>query len=277
MIGPREYLMMESLEYYRELLALAERNASAWQVTIISTEGSSPARAGMKMLIPAEGTPIGNLGGGALEHTVIGLARSAKPQKPILQSYTLSERGDSAESDDGSRPGMVCGGKVQLFIEPLFNPRLLQIIGAGHCGQALAHLAGFCGFRTRLIDNRQDVLDRVPPQVCSDKRLSDYQDIARQAEFGPEAMIVIMTHGHVHDSQVLRQCLAKPCRYLGMIGSKNKAGEAFSQLREQGFSQADIDRVHSPVGIPIGSQTPYEIAISILAELIKECSGGQTQ
>lgn len=255
-------------EYYDRLHELVSAGQAAWQVTIVQTEGSTPAKAGMKMLIPAQGNEVGNLGGGELEHSVIAWVRSEQPEKPLLRSYDLSAEGDKALPAVSISTDMICGGKVQLFIEPLFSPRLLQIIGAGHCGHALAHLAGLCGFQTRLIDNRAEILDRIPTEICSDKRLSDFSSLDGEVSFSPTALIVIMTHGHVHDQHVLELCLDKPFAYLGMIGSQKKVQSTFDRLLKKGHTPGQLDRVTAPIGLPIGSQTPYEIAVSILAQII---------
>lgn len=261
---------MNNKEYHAKLNELAQANETFWQVTIIATEGSTPARTGMKMLIPLKGQVFGNLGGGEMEHHIIGAVREGQPLMPIQQSFVLSEEGDSASSRNEIQTSMACGGKVGVFIEPMFSTRLLYIIGAGHCGRALAHLAGLCGYQTRLIDNRREILSQIPPEICSDLRFSDFSDLEEHITFGSQARIVIMTHGHVHDQHALEQCLGKPCRYLGMIGSATKVASTFKNLEKKGFSRQELDQVRAPIGIPIGSQTPYEIAVSILAELIRE-------
>lgn len=259
---------MDPRQYYSSLNELVSAGQAAWQVTIVEVEGSTPAKPGMKMLIPAQGREQGNLGGGELEHGVIAWVQASRPEKPVLRTYNLSAAGESTHSDVAIPTAMNCGGRVRLFIEPLNPGKLLQIIGAGHCGRALSHLAGLCGFQTRLIDNRAEILERVPPEICSDKRLSDFSTLDGGVSFSPAALIVIMTHGHTHDQHVLELCLNKPFAYLGMIGSQKKVQATFTELLKKGHSQKQLDRVTAPVGLPIGSQTPYEIAVSILAQII---------
>ncbi len=255
-------------EYYSFLNHLLDANQAAWQATIIQAEGSTPAKPGMKMLIPAQGNEFGNLGGGELEHGVIAWVRDTKPEKTLLRTYKLSAGGGSALSAEAIPTGMICGGEVQIFVEPLFNPHLLQIIGAGHCGRALAHLAGLCGFQARLIDNRPEILERIPDEICSDRRFSNFSSLEGAVSFSPQALIVIMTHGHSHDQHVLELCLGQPFGYLGMIGSQNKVQATFAELLKKGHTPEQLDRVTAPIGLPIGSQTPYEIAVSILAQII---------
>ena len=261
-------MYMERQDYYEFLNELVSANRAVWQVTIVWVEGSTPAKPGMKMLIPAQGNEVGNLGGGELEHNVIDWVRSAQPEKTVLRTYNLSAEGGTTLPSDELPTQMICGGRVQLFIEPLGSSKLLQIIGAGHCGRALAHLAGLCGFQTRLIDNRPEILDRIPPEICSDKRHSDFSSLEGVVSFSPSALIVIMTHGHLHDQHVLELCLGQPFRYLGMIGSKRKVESTFAALLKKGHRPEQLEKVHAPIGLPIGSQTPYEIAVSILSQLI---------
>jgi xanthine dehydrogenase accessory factor len=257
---------METTDYYHKLLEYNETNQPLWQVFIVQTDGSSPARAGMKMLISTDGLAHGNLGGGDMEHKIIAFVREKTPSAPLQLSFDLGQ-GDLAEHSSTS---MICGGSASVFIEPLFNPNHLFIIGAGHCGKALGQLAKLCGFRVRLIDNREDILRTAPLDCYHEKRYSDFINISAVVDFGPHSWIVIMTHGHVHDKEVLQQCLTQESRYLGMIGSKTKVAQTFATLPKQGFTTETLAKVHAPIGMRIGSQSPYEIAISIMAEIIAE-------
>ncbi len=252
--------------YYDVLTDFLKDNKAIWQVTIVSTDGSSPARAGMKMLIPASGDVYGNLGGGELEHNLIAYVRCEKPSLAQSISYDLN----STEASQFVPTAMLCGGTATVFIEPLHLPQQLFIIGAGHCGKALGRLAKLCGFYVHLVDNRPESLAGDISEYGHKACFSDFEDISSALCFGPDSWIVIMTHGHVHDKRVLEQCLRRSSRYLGMIGSKHKVAETFAQLREQGFGEAELALVHAPIGLRIGSQSPYEIAVSIMAEIIKE-------
>lgn len=257
---------MQTNEYYQKVVELSANNQPLWQAFIIHTDGSSPARVGMKLLIPCQGFVYGNLGGGELEHKIIEFVREKQPAEPLQLSFDLgkSELGESRPTS------MICGGSVIVFIGALFVPNQLYIIGAGHCGKALGHLAKLCGFWVHLIDNRQDILAAIPADSFHSKHFNDFSVISEGVRFGPHSWIVIMTHGHVHDQQVLQQCLKQEFRYLGMIGSKHKVSETFDLLRRQGYSDDLLKKVHAPIGLEIGSQQPYEIAISIMAEIIGE-------
>ncbi|HRY83461.1 MAG TPA: XdhC/CoxI family protein [Candidatus Cloacimonadota bacterium] len=252
---------MSRSEYYCRLQAALDQGQDLWQATIVSTDGSSPARAGMKACIGPK-LYFGNLGGGALEHGIIAFVRTQRPETPLELSFDLG-----GEQSGMKQTGMICGGAAAVFIEPLHNPDKLYIIGAGHCGTALAELAAKAEFGVTLIDNRPESL--AAPALSGYRRLlSDYTDIGSVIT-DIKAWIVIMTHGHAHDKEVLRQCLDLPCRYLGMIGSKHKVAESFEKLMEAGVSEQQLASVHAPIGLPIGSRSPVEIAISIMAELIR--------
>lgn len=164
---------------------------------------------------------------------------------------------------------MICGGNAVVFIEPLFSPEHLYIIGAGHCGKALANIAACCSFKITVIDNRSDqLLESAFPSGVRTVR-SDYDDFEKVMRFGEDTYIVIMTYGHQHDSLVLEKCLGKKYRYLGMIGSKKKVVQTFEKLLKKGYDETELSRVSAPVGLQIGSKTPYEIAVSVTAELIE--------
>jgi xanthine dehydrogenase accessory factor len=257
---------VQTNEYYQKVAELSANNQPLWQACIIHTDGSSPARAGMKLLIPYQDAVYGNLGGGELEHKIIEFVREKQPAEPLQISFDLG----SDKLEDSKPTTMICGGSVTVFMEALYIPNQLFILGAGHCGKALGHLAKLCGFWVHLIDKRQDILDNIPPDSFHSKHLIDFSDVSQAVSFGPHSWIVIMTHGHVHDQRVLQQCLKQDFRYLGMIGSKHKVSETFDILREQGYSDDLLNQVHAPIGLRIGSQQPYEIAISIMAEIIAE-------
>ncbi len=243
-----------------------------WQVTIIGVTGHTPAKPGMKMLVPVRDKEIGNLGGGEMEYAVINYVRSNQPPEAQMLHFLLDNSGSRVEVD--IRPdveiatNMICGGKVSVFIEPLFRKHRIYIIGAGHCGRALAHLAKLCDFYVVMIDNRKELLEQQALKSADRICHSDYTDLDRHIDFNDHAYIVIMTHGHIHDKEVLEYCLSRSSKYLGMIGSHTKVPQTISELRQKGFTDQELDRVHAPIGLPINSHTPHEIAVSIMAQII---------
>ena len=259
--------MSDLTVYFKRLSALLEQGEPLWQASIIETDGSTPARIGMKLAVPLKGDAFGNLGGGEMEYLVINTIRQEQPASIVKWAYDLDEQGNTVQLDQ-IKTAMICGGKAEVLIEPLFSPHPLYIIGAGHCGRALADLASKTDFRVRVVDNRRELLQETafPPEA--ELIHNDYNHLEDAVSFTERAYIVIMTYGHVHDKQVLEYCLRKPCHYLGMIGSQKKVAETLAKLRQQGFTEQETAKVHAPIGLPIGSHTPYEIAVSILAELI---------
>jgi xanthine dehydrogenase accessory factor len=253
--------------YYKKLSAAVEAGNPLWQASIVETDGSTPARVGMKLAVPLSGETFGNLGGGEMEYLVINSIRSGQPRTVVKWTYSLDDQGKTVALP-GINTQMICGGKVEVLVEPLFSPHPLYIIGAGHCGRALADFAVKTDFQVTVIDNRHDLLqvDAFP----SECRLlhNDYDSLDSVISFNENAFVVIMTYGHIHDRQVLEYCLGKPFRYLGMIGSRKKVAETLAKVKSNGFSDDAISKINAPIGMPIGSHTPYEIAVSILAELI---------
>jgi xanthine dehydrogenase accessory factor len=259
--------MSDLRDYYQKLSLTLGYDIPVWQASIIQTDGSTPARVGMKLAVPLNGEAFGNLGGGELEYLLINTIRKEQPRSSVKWSYNLDEQGKTVQAED-IQTKMICGGTVEVLIEPLFSTHPLYIIGAGHCGRALADFASKVDFRVTVIDNRKDLLlQHEFPKQCKLVQ-NDYTKLEAAIDFHDNAYIVIMTYGHVHDMEVLEYCLRKPFRYLGMIGSKKKVAETLKQVKANGFTDEEISRVHAPIGLPIGSHTPYEIAVSILAELI---------
>lgn len=259
--------MSELSSYYKKLTSAIEGGNPLWQASVIETDGSTPARVGMKLAVPLSGDTFGNLGGGEMEYLVINTIRTEQPKSIVKWSFSLDEQGRTVSSGE-VKTGMICGGMAEVLIEPLFSPHPLYIIGAGHCGRALADIAVKADFLVTVIDNRHGLLqaDAFPPEA---KLIhNDYSDLDKAVTFSNNAYIVIMTYGHVHDMEVLEYCLRKPFRYLGMIGSSKKVAETLAIVKAKGFTDEELSRLHAPIGLPIGSHTPYEIAVSILAELI---------
>ncbi len=264
--------MFDYQKYYKRLSTLINANEDqVWQAIIIMTDGSSPAASGMHLTVCSSGGLVGNIGGGNLEHHVVGWIMENKPTTPLIRTYNLNEEGDidGVEAADKDNIGMICGGTATVFIEPLFNAEKLYIIGAGHCGKALARVSGFCSFNTTVIDNRADqLLESYFPENIRTVN-SDYCDLDKVINFGADTYIVIMTYGHQFDSFALESCLGRPYRYLGMIGSKKKVAKTIEELKDKGYDDAELKKVHAPIGVKIGSKTPYEIAVSVTAEIIK--------
>jgi xanthine dehydrogenase accessory factor len=230
-------------------------------VTIVRSQGSTPQRVGAKMLVYADGRTVGTIGGGCYEHDALGKAREAIASgKPKLMSYELAD-------DVAAETGLICGGRMDVFIEPLEPSPRLYIIGAGHVGWHLARAAREIGFRLTVVDDREKF---ASPERFPDAEIvvEDIPGWLHRADIPLSAYAVIVTRGHRYDLEALRALAARDLKYLGLIGSRAKVARIFDALLAEGLPAERLGRVHAPIGLDIGAVTPAEIAVSILAELI---------
>lgn len=246
---------------FAEIVRLDEAGSPSVLATVIGSQGSSPRKAGAKMLIRADGSTVGSVGGGTVELEVIAAAQSVlREGAPRTQSFTLNEQN-----------GHVCGGVMQIYLEPnTIAPRLV-IVGAGHIGGALAALAAFTGFHVTVIDERSDYAcaQRLPAAdaiVCAPAGEA-LAELAR-VNVGPATAIVIATPGYVQDFAAVRAALKTRAAHIGVIGSRRKRAALAATLAREGYADEAMARVHLPIGLAIGAQTPREIAVSIVAQLI---------
>ena len=248
------------MDIYEEILRLKKEGRSSAIATIVQCSGSSPQKEGAKMLIRDDGSILGSLGGGCIEAEIIRASRQAmKDGFPLTIPFELTEK----------HGGLVCGGKVLVYIEPVIPDPHVIILGAGHVGKALSKVARFSGFRVTVVDDRQEYANRDNIPDAIDIVVTDFDDVFSKLAADRGTYLVIATRGHNHDLDALKAALKTEARYIGLLGSKRKKALLFKTLRDEGFSQTDIDRVITPVGLPIGSVTPEEIAISIMAQIIK--------
>ena len=250
------------LEIYRELVNITSKGERAVLATVISSRGSAPRKAGAKMLIKNDGTSIGTVGGGGVEKRVreraIEVMNSGEPQ---VVHFDLSGKGEGT--------AMICGGQMDVFLEPILSPPTLYLFGAGHISQGTAAMGKMLGFRVVVIDPRPEYNnnDRFPDADAL--IVEEYESAFSKLSVDEDSYIVIYTTGHVLDEQCLDFAVGTKAKYIGMIGSKKKVKEVKERLLQKGISQQQLDRVYAPIGIGIGAETPEEIAISILAEIIK--------
>lgn len=255
---------------FEKALEGIKSNEQCWLITVIHSDGSTPGRVGMKMLVKANGELSGTIGGGNVEHITVDRVLQEKPIEPVRWCFDLD--GNS----EHEKIGMLCGGVQEMMIDPLSSPFNLTIVGGGHCGQALSELASRCGFSVTVIDHRPDCATVEKHPYATRLVCSKHHDVAQHIYFSPKTYIVIMTQGHGGDEIVLRQVLGKECAYLGVIGSQNKTKTLFEILLHDGFPKEEIQKVYAPIGLPIGSQTPMEVAVSIVSQLIAIRKGIQT-
>lgn len=248
----------------KDIPDVRDLNDAAALVTVVETSGSTPRKAGARMVVVADGSTHGRLidtiGGGAIEHKVRAVALEvAKDMRPRLESFSLT-----------TELGMCCGGSMTLFFEPLRSNPPLCVLGAGHIGGSVARLAATVGFDVTVADPREELLqsfDSVPQSSISTVDGYDKADLDG-LPFGPDCFCLIVTHDHGTDQRLTEDILKRQTRHLTVIGSQRKAILTRDRCLAKGFSQNEVERIHSPAGFQIGAETPEEIAVSIVAELI---------
>lgn len=240
---------------------IEKKNESAVLCTVIRSEGSTPRHVGSKMLVYPDGRFLGSVGGGDLEHRVLDEAWIALVEgQPRLLHYNLA---DPSRGDPG-----VCGGQVEVFVEPLLPAPTVVVIGGGHVGKAVAHLAKWLGFHVAVSDDR--------PEYCTKEAIPDadafyacpMQELPAQLKINARTFLVLTTRGSSVDVLGLPSLLDTPAAYIGIIGSKRRWATTVKELEDQGISKQKLARVHSPMGLELQAETPEEIAVSIMAEVL---------
>jgi xanthine dehydrogenase accessory factor len=239
-----------------------ERGEMAALVTIVAAHGSTPQRVGAKMLVFADGRTVGTIGGGCYENDAFWKAREAlKTRRARLVHYELSD--DLAEES-----GLICGGQMDVFIEPIEPAPPLYIIGAGHVGYQLGQIAPAVGFRLHVVDDREKFANHERFAAADEVVVESVAEWVRAADIPESAFVVVLTRGHRQDFDVLRGLAGRTFRYVGLIGSRAKVARLTDALIADGVSPDWLRQLHAPIGFDIGAVSPEEIAVAILAELI---------
>jgi len=245
-------------DIFDDLKSIIEQGISAVLCIVTETTGSTPRKAGSKMIVFQDGTIKGTIGGGNIEFQAIQEAvKSISAGEPFSKHFHLQ--------DDLK---MHCGGSMHIYFEPIGCLPKLYIFGGGHIGKALAGYATGLGFRPFVFDQREGIFDEwnIP---CVEARNGDFLQIIDSLVFDSNTYIAIVTHKHDFDETVLLTCLPHEYAYLGMIGSKRKVAEIRkSALENHNFTESQLDKVDMPIGIPFAAETPAEIAVSIIAKMI---------
>jgi len=250
-------------DIYQEIVRVKAEGEEAALVTIVSATGSTPREEGAKMLVKPDGSILGTIGGGSLEAQVIEEAiKVIKQGKPKRLHMSLTAK-------EAEEAGMVCGGELEVFIEPILTPPTLYLFGGGHISLPLARVGKLLGFKIAVIDDRAEFADPDRFPEADILLAEEFSKSFPKLKIDKSSYIVIVTRGHQHDELVLEWAVGTPAKYVGMIGSKTKVETVFSHLLAKGISKERLDRAHAPIGLKIEAQTPEEIAVSILAEVIK--------
>ncbi|MFQ6008875.1 MAG: XdhC family protein [Candidatus Zixiibacteriota bacterium] len=234
--------------------------------TIVRTAGASPRAPGAKMLVYPDGSISGTIGGGTFEKLVIddSLSLLQSGDCHLLKTYRFSPTGKDAT-------GMCCGGEAEVFMEANAKPKRLIIFGGGHICRDLVRLALGSDFLITVVDDRPEILSWYSQPVRVVQTDSNYCE--NFPSLDSDCFVVIVTRSHKYDQPVLARVVKENCAYIGMIGSRAKVAKVFSSLEKAGVDRKLLERVHAPIGLDIKGEGPYEIAVSILAELIAVKNG----
>jgi xanthine dehydrogenase accessory factor len=249
-------------EVFAALAEALERGEEVALVTIVAAHGSTPQRVGAKMLVYPDGRIVGTIGGGCYENDAFWKAREAiTNRRPLNVKYELND-------DFAQETGLVCGGQMEVFVEPVEPSPELYVFGAGHVGYFVAKMAYEVGFHVHVIDDREKFANAERFGKGIDVIVDNIPTWLENSQLAPTSYVVVVTRGHTHDLDAMRVLAARSLRYRGLIGSKAKVKRIFDALVEEGVAAKSLEGIHAPIGLDIGAITPQEIAVSIVAELI---------
>ncbi len=250
------------MDVYEELVRLRNSGQKCALATIVEVRGSIPSYESAKLLVREDGSMTGTIGGGCVEAEVWTAAREViETEKPRHLSFNL---GQDAAYDNG----LICGGQLDVFVEPVLPIPHAFIFGAGHISKALSKVATLAGFSTVIVDNRDTFANRERFPEAAAVHAAEYEEVFPQLGINETSYLIIVTRGHRDDMRVLQQAIATPARYISMIGSKRKVINVIRELEKQGISREAFERIHAPMGLDIGAISPEEIAVSVVAEMI---------
>ena len=256
--------MSHSSQWFREVESALQAKRRLVTAVIVQTKGSTPRKEGTRMAVMPDGSILGTIGGGSFEEKV------RQDALKLFEEPGTALRHYDFHPDAEGRGEAICGGDADVFFEYFQSSPTLLVYGAGHCGQALLQAAGHLGYVLEVADDRPELIEEVRQWESPRLRACHLIDteLTRLPSTDPETMVVIMTRNHEFDECILRQVVRQPFAYLGMIASKSKSKIIRDRLVADGFRPEELARVHMPIGVPIHSQTPAEIAVSVLAEII---------
>jgi len=248
-------------DLFEEIVRMRRAGERGALAMIVHTNGSIPSYESSRMLVRDDGSIVGTIGGGCVEAEVWAAAKEViVAEQPRKMTFNLNQ-------DAAYDAGLICGGTLEIFVEPILPQPLLYIFGGGHISSAVARVASASGFSVHVADDREAFAntERFP---MADKLYTTYEDAFAKIAPNASSYLLIVTRGHRDDMRVLAWAVRTDARYIGMIGSKRKVLSVYKALEKEGYAPEEFERVHAPVGLDIGALTPEEIAVSITAELI---------
>ncbi len=259
------------MDVFQEIVRLRKLGQKCALATIVAARGSIPAYESAKMLVREDGSMIGTVGGGCVEAEVWNAAREViETEKPRKLSFSLA--GEALYDN-----GLICGGQLDIFVEPILPLQMVYVFGAGHVSLSISKIATIAGFRTVVVDDRENFANRERFPEADQVIAREFEEAFNGFELNSSSYLVICTRGHKDDMRVLKWAVGTPARYIGMIGSRRKAIEVFKQLESEGIPRVQLERVHTPMGLDIGAVSPEEIAVSVVAEMIAVRRGADVQ
>jgi xanthine dehydrogenase accessory factor len=253
---------MDGMDLFEEVVRLRRLGQKCALATIVEVNGSIPSYESAKMLVREDGSMTGTIGGGCVEAEVWNAARDViASEKPKRLTFNL---GQDAAYDNG----LICGGQLEVFVEPVVPQPRAFIFGAGHISKSLSKVAGIAGFDTVVVDNREAFANRERFPEASEIHAAEYEEVFPRLDITSSSYLIIVTRGHRDDMRVLRWAVTTPARYIAMIGSKRKVIAVVRELESAGVPRAAFDRLFAPMGLEVGAITPEEIAVAVVAEMI---------
>jgi len=250
------------VDLYEEIVRLRREGRKGALATIVNVRGSIPAFTTAKMLVRDDGSIAGTIGGGCVEAEVWQAAREVmESEKPRTLTFNLN-------ADPKYDSGLVCGGTLEVFVEPVLPPSTLYIFGAGHVARSLYNVAHLAGFEVVVADDRESFANRERFPEAREVLAEDFDSVLEKLGPNESSFVVIVTRGHRDDMRVLRWAVRTRARYVGMIGSERKMITVSRELEKAGVPREKLESVFSPIGLDIGAITPEEIAVAIVAEMI---------
>ena len=250
------------MDVYEELLRLRNLGQKCALATIVDVRGSIPSYESAKLLVREDGSMTGTIGGGCVEAEVWNAAREViETEKPKHLTFNL---GQDAAYDNG----LICGGQLDVFVEPVLPIPHAFIFGAGHISKSLSKVAALAGFATVIVDNREAFANRERFPEAAEVHAEEYEEVFPKLIINESSYVIIVTRGHRDDMRVLKLAMATQARYISMIGSKRKVINVIRELEREGMPLEAFERIHAPMGLDIGAISPEEIAISVASEMI---------
>ncbi len=250
------------MDIYEEVVRLRRLGQKCALATIVQVNGSIPSYESAKLLVREDGSMLGTVGGGCVEAEVWNAAREVmETERPRQMNFSL---GQDAAYDNG----LICGGQLSVFVEPVVPQPRVFIFGAGHISKSISKVAVLAGFSSAVIDNREAFANRERFPEADEVYAEEYEEVFPKLPIRDTSYVVIVTRGHRDDMRVLRWAVETNAKYIAMIGSKRKVINVAKQLEKEGVPRPALERVHAPMGLNIGAITPEEIAISVAAEMI---------